>query len=97
MQTRQLCDQNQFDTSGVMTSHMRLVSYNMLEGLRPIPAVDTDRRLIDRKRAIAVKTVVRNLEPDILVLNEALFCRLRAGRAVDYGALFAFPYQAAAL
>jgi endonuclease/exonuclease/phosphatase family metal-dependent hydrolase len=97
MHTRQLCDRNRFDTSCVMTSHMRLVSYNILEELRPIPSIDTDRRLMDRERAIAVKTVVSDLAPDILVLNEALFCRRNAGRTVDYGALFAFPYQAAAL
>ena len=76
---------------------MRLVSYNILEGLRPISSAATDRRLIDRERAAAVKAVVADLAPDILVLNEALFCRMYAGRAVNYGKLFDFPYQAAAL
>jgi endonuclease/exonuclease/phosphatase family metal-dependent hydrolase len=80
-----------------MISSMRLVSYNILEGLRPIPSAATDRRLIDRERAAAVKAVVADLAPDILVLNEALFCRLHAGRAVDYGELFDYPHQAAAL
>ena len=80
-----------------MTSSIRLVSYNILEGLRPIPSIAIDRRLIDRERAAAVKAVVTDLAPDILVLNEALFCRLHAGRTVDYGELFGFPYQAAAL
>ena len=80
-----------------MTSSMRLVSYNILEGLRPIPSAVTDRRLIDRERAASVKAVVADLAPDILVLNEALFCRLYAGRAVNYGELFDYPYQAAAL
>jgi len=41
--------------------------------------------------------VVSKLDPDVLVLNEALFCRSHAGRNVDYAGLFAFPYQTAAL
>lgn len=41
--------------------------------------------------------VVSTLAPDILVLNEALFCRLHAGKNVDYAGLFAFPYETAAL
>jgi endonuclease/exonuclease/phosphatase family metal-dependent hydrolase len=57
----------------------------------------TDRRLIDRDRAAAVKAVVAELDPEILVLNEALFCRLYAGKTIDYGSLFEFPYQTAAL
>ena len=50
-----------------MTSSMRLVSYNILEGLGPIPSAVTDRRLIDRERAASVKAVVADLAPDILV------------------------------
>jgi exodeoxyribonuclease III len=80
-----------------MSSSVRLVSYNILEGLRPISSVNADRRLIDRDRAAAVTEVIAELDPDILVLNEALFCRLHAGRSIDYGSLFGFPYQTAAL
>jgi endonuclease/exonuclease/phosphatase family metal-dependent hydrolase len=80
-----------------MPESLRLVSYNILEGLRPIaPAVGEDRHL-DRERAEAAKAVVADLRPDILVLNEALFCRQYVDRAVDYARLFDFPYQAAAL
>ncbi len=76
---------------------LRLVSYNILEGLRPMaPAADESRQL-DRQRAEAARAVVADLRPDILVLNEALFCRQYVGRAVDYARLFDFPYQAAAL
>ena len=80
-----------------MTSSIRLVSYNILEGLRPISPVGTDRRLIDRDRAAAVTEVIAELDPEIMVLNEALFCRLYAGKTIDYGSLFDFPHQAAAL
>ena len=84
-------------TRCVMTDSIRLVSYNILEGLRPISSDRTDRRLIDRDRAGAVRAVIAELDPEILVLNEALFCRLHAGTAIDYGSLFDFPYQTAAL
>lgn len=56
-----------------------------------------ERRLLDRERADAARALVAALEPDILVLNEALFCRHHDGKAVDYGALFDFPYQVCAL
>jgi hypothetical protein len=50
---------------------MRLVSFNILEGLRPITAGATERRQLDRDRADAARVVVAALTPDILVLNEA--------------------------
>jgi len=76
---------------------MRLVSFNILEGFSPVPSDKTERRLLDRERAIAAKTVVSDLNPDILVLNEALFCRSHTGKMVNYADLFAFPYETAAL
>lgn len=80
-----------------MAKPLRLLSYNILEGLRPIPAAASERRTIDRDRAQAALAVVAALDPDILVLNEALFCRQYAGKTVDYARLFGFPHVAAAL
>jgi endonuclease/exonuclease/phosphatase family metal-dependent hydrolase len=80
-----------------MHSTFRLVSFNILEGFRPTPTSSTERRLLDRERADAARSVVAHLAPDVLVLNEALFCRQYAGRTLDYGALFDFPFQAVAL
>jgi endonuclease/exonuclease/phosphatase family metal-dependent hydrolase len=80
-----------------MANTLRLVSYNILEGLRPLAPAASDRRELDRERSEAALAVVGELRPDILVLNEALFCRQFQGRVVDYGRLFDFPYQAAAL
>ena len=80
-----------------MSRSLRLVSFNILEGLRPLRGMDEERRRIDRQRAEAAKQVVSGLDPDILVLNEALFCREHAGQRVDYADLFGFPYEAAAL
>jgi endonuclease/exonuclease/phosphatase family metal-dependent hydrolase len=80
-----------------MATPMRLVSFNILEGFRPLAASSAERRLMDRDRAEAARTVVAELSPDILVLNEALFCRQHAGREVDYAALFGFRCAAVAL
>jgi endonuclease/exonuclease/phosphatase family metal-dependent hydrolase len=80
-----------------MTDRYRIVSFNILEGFRPIDGDATERRQIDRERSDAALGLIRELAPDFLVLNEALFCRQHAGRMVDYGELFGFPYQAAAL
>jgi exodeoxyribonuclease III len=80
-----------------MLRPLALVSFNILEGLRPLGEKAAERRLLDRQRREAALALVRGLDPDILVLNEALFCRAHAGKAVDYGDLFGFPHQAAAL
>jgi endonuclease/exonuclease/phosphatase family metal-dependent hydrolase len=80
-----------------MPDWITLVSFNILEGFRPMTPVAAERRQLDRERADAARALVAALAPDILVLNEALFCRHHDGKAVDYGALFDFPYQVCAL
>jgi endonuclease/exonuclease/phosphatase family metal-dependent hydrolase len=80
-----------------MPRSLRLLSFNILEGLRPREASPSERRSIDRDRREAARSVVLELAPDILVLNEALFCREFADKLVDYGDVFDFPFQAAAL
>jgi len=82
----------------IAKSHLlRLASFNVLEGFRPLKKLGTDRRMLDRRRVEAAKTVVSELAPDILVLNEALFCRAHIGKRVDYHRLFGFQHEAAAL
>lgn len=80
-----------------MPRSLRLVSFNILEGLRPLRGADTERRHLDRERADAARAVVSSLDADILVLNEALFCRSHADKTIDYADLFGYPYEAAAL
>ena len=80
-----------------MTQTLRLVSYNLLEGLRPIASPVGERRHFDRARVEAARAVVDGLRPDVLVLNEALFCQEHRGRVVDYSRLFGFPYLSSAL
>ena len=80
-----------------MSRPLRLVSFNILEGLRPISSKPSDRRLVDRDRAEAAKMVIKECAPDILVLNEALFCRQYEEKSINYAKLFGFPYQASAL
>lgn len=76
---------------------MRILAYNILEGLRPVDPPPTERRKLDRARTAAAQAVVREADPDFLVLNEALFCQQYGGRRIDYGALFGFEFAAAAL
>lgn len=80
-----------------MAESLRIVSFNILEGFRPVDADTTERRRIDRARADAALALIRELTPDLLVLNEALFCRQHEGRMVDYAELFGYEFQAAAL
>ncbi|MBU1212898.1 MAG: endonuclease/exonuclease/phosphatase family protein [Alphaproteobacteria bacterium] len=80
-----------------MATTMRLVSFNILEGLRPVDPLAGERRLIDRDRAAAVTRVVADLRPDIMVVNEALHCRFYAGRKVDYADLLGFQHHVSAL
>jgi hypothetical protein len=47
-----------------------LVSFKILKGLRPLRQGSGERRLLDRQRR-AVRLPSCELEPDILVLNEA--------------------------
>lgn len=81
----------------VMSRKIRLVSFNILEGFRPLSLKPNECRLIDRKRAAAAKAVIRECNPDILVLNEALFCRNFETISINYAELFGYPFQASAL
>ena len=76
---------------------MRVAAYNILEGLRPLKPIADERRLVDRERADLARSVVSELAPDLLILNEALFCQQYHGQVVDYRALFGFEYSAVAL
>src|SRR6516165_1044864 len=58
---------------------LRLASYNLLEGLRPMGPGPGERRQLDRERTEAARSVVRELSPEVLVLNEALFCQQYQG------------------
>lgn len=73
-----------------------MVSYNLREGLRPLGA-DTDRRSVSRGRADAARRLMADLDADVVVLNEALFCEPFDGVAIDYGALFGYPHAVTAL
>ncbi len=80
-----------------MPESFRLLCYNILEGFRPVGADEAERRRIDRDRLAAAQQLCAELEPDIVVLNEALYCDAYDGITIDYGALLGFPYAASAL
>jgi endonuclease/exonuclease/phosphatase family metal-dependent hydrolase len=71
----------------------RLVSWNLLEGmLLPQAGGETERRTPDESRRRAAVTLIKRLEPDILVLNEALYCEEVFGQVENYADLFGFPH-----
>ena len=74
-----------------MTDKIRLLSWNILEGFHRLQSEDPDRPL-DEARLSAARTVIADLKPDILALNEALWCREINGRFVDYAALLGFEH-----
>jgi len=63
-----------------MTQTLRLVSYNLLEGLRPIASPVGERRHFDRARVEAARAVVDGLRQDVLVLSSFLPGAQRARR-----------------
>lgn len=75
----------------------RLVAWNILEGMFQARADGADRRVPDESRRRAAVDLVARLKPDILVLNEALYCEEAFGQREDYAALFGFPHAASRL
>lgn len=80
-----------------MSTNFRLLSYNILEGFRPLGADESERRSIDRARLAAAQLLFAEVAPDIVVLNEALYCDAYDGVTIDYGALLGYPHAASAL
>lgn len=67
---------------------LRLVIWNILEGFhRP------GTRHFDAGRLDAAREVLDTLRPDVLVLNEALWCEEHEGHVVDYAGLLGFPHH----
>jgi endonuclease/exonuclease/phosphatase family metal-dependent hydrolase len=69
---------------------MRVMTYNILEGFRKDGALDQER--ID-----ACLRVIDRIRPDVLVLNEALYCESHAGIHTDYAELLGFSHSATML
>ncbi len=80
-----------------MSAPFRLLAYNILEGFRPQGADPSERRRLDRERLGAARQFFAEVAPDIVVLNEALFCREYDGAGVDYAGLLGYPHEASAL
>jgi endonuclease/exonuclease/phosphatase family metal-dependent hydrolase len=76
----------------------RLVSWNILEGMfLPPSGGETERRAPDGSRRRAALTLINRLKPDILVLNEALYCEEAFGQVEKYADLFGFPHATSRL
>lgn len=72
----------------------RLVAWNILEGLQQPHQSLEDRKTgpLDQAREAAAKSLISELNPDILIINEALYCDTFDGVRTPYAELFALPY-----
>lgn len=70
------------------------MTWNILEGLM---SKEGDERNDDSRRRTAAVSLVKELNPDVLVLNEALNCREHLGHRRDYAAIFGYEHQSSAL
>ena len=68
---------------------MRLMSWNLLEGACRVSPLGQPED--HPQRLSAAQDLVALYAPDVLVLNEALWCQPWEGHAVDYAARFGFP------
>jgi exodeoxyribonuclease III len=82
------------DTGGALPLR-RLVSWNILEGmLLPQAGDETGDHTPDESRRRSAVTLIDRLKPDVLVLNEALYCEKAFGQVEKYADLFGFPHAA---
>lgn len=71
---------------------LRVMSWNFLEGGLDAPDAQ-GRRAPNAARRASARALVARVQPDVLVLNEALFGEGRGVQHEDYGALFGFEHQ----
>lgn len=76
-----------------MTS-LRVMTWNLLEGGHT-PGVRPPQ--VDVARTEAAQRLVKRLQPDVLILNEALWAEPHQGYLCDYAALLGFPHSCARL
>lgn len=75
-------------------SPIRLMSWNLLEGFFKWSELGDQQRHVHEDRITAAQILVARYAPDILVINEALYCEEVFGQRQDYAALFGFEYAA---
>ena len=76
-------------------TEITLMTWNILEGFHTRPPDGS--RVMDTARLERAHRVVNRVKPDILVLNEALWCHEAENYLVSYAELLGFPYSACAL
>lgn len=73
-------------------SSLRLMSWNLLEGAHRLTQNPQDPPSLDAPRMAAAQALVRALAPQVLVLNEALWCQPFEGYQSDYASLLGFAH-----
>ena len=73
---------------------LRLMTWNILEGFHsPRSDNPVEPPTWDVSRLQAAQKLIRKINPDILVLNEALWCRPVGGHHVNYAQVLGFEHQ----
>jgi endonuclease/exonuclease/phosphatase family metal-dependent hydrolase len=78
-------------------THMKIMSWNLQEGALLPSTVTGGVPGDDLSRLSAAQALVDAHAPDVLVINEALWCMPHDGHVVDYARRFGFPHAHAAL
>lgn len=70
---------------------LRVMSWNILEGWHK-SGRKGDLPQLQPHRLCAAQQLIAKIAPDVLVLNEALWCRPHAGHFIDYASLLGFGH-----
>ena len=71
---------------------LRLMSWNLLEGCHVPRSQNPGAPTLDPKRLAAVRAVLAQYAPDVLLVNEALWCQPVSGYHVDYAQLLGYEH-----
>lgn len=70
---------------------LSILSWNLLEGCL-FPHAEGETPKIDSKKLKSAQELISYINPDILILNEALYCKEYNGYHQNYAELFDYPY-----
>jgi endonuclease/exonuclease/phosphatase family metal-dependent hydrolase len=77
--------------------NLRLMSWNLLEGCHVPRSQNPGDPQLDQARLAAVRATLAQYTPQVLLVNEALWCQPVGGYHVDYAALLGYEHACAGL
>lgn len=76
---------------------VRLMSWNLLEGCHVPRHQNSGAPQLDYGRLAAIKAILAQYSPQVLLVNEALWCRPVEGYHMDYATLLGYEHSCAGL